>query len=107
MLLWLAVDEASHCPDQGFFMKELNPPKIEFPCAYPIRIVGHSAPDFKEFVLQIVANHDPNFNGEATLKSSRTGKFLSATVVITATGEPQLQALFEELKASGRIEMVL
>jgi putative lipoic acid-binding regulatory protein len=28
-------------------------------------------------------------------------------LTIVATGEPQLKALFEELKASGRVHMVL
>ncbi|WP_067517339.1 HP0495 family protein [Endozoicomonas ascidiicola] len=88
-------------------MKEPKAPKIEFPCDYPIRIVGHAAPDYKDFVLRVVANHDPSFKGDAKMKTSKNGKYLSATVVITATGEPQLQALFEELKASGRIQMVL
>lgn len=41
------------------------------------------------------------------MKTSRNGKYMSVTVVIHATGEPQLQALFEDLKASGRIQMVL
>ncbi|MFK0569687.1 YbeD family protein [Endozoicomonas sp.] len=88
-------------------MKEPKAPKIEFPCEYPIRIVGHAAPDYKDFVLQVVAKHDSEFDGKAKMKTSRNGKYLSATVVIMATGEPQLQALFEELKASGRIQMVL
>lgn len=88
-------------------MKEPKTPKIEFPCEYPIRIVGHAAPDYKDFVLSVVAKHDPDFDGKAKMKTSRNGKYLSATVVIMATGEPQLKALFEELKASGRIQMVL
>ena len=88
-------------------MKEPKAPKIEFPCEYPIRIVGHAAPDYKDFVLKVVAKHASDFDGKAKVKTSRNGKYLSATVVIMATGEPQLQALFEELKASGRIQMVL
>ena len=82
-------------------------PKIEFPCDYPIRIVGHSAPDYKDFVLRVVARHAPDFDGQARMKTSRNGKYMSATVVIRATGEAQLKALFEDLKASGRIQMVL
>ncbi|USE37952.1 MULTISPECIES: YbeD family protein [unclassified Endozoicomonas] len=88
-------------------MQEPQAPKIEFPCDYPIRIVGHSAPDYKDFVLRVVAKHAPDFDGHAKMKTSRNGKYMSATVVIHATGEPQLQALFEDLKASGRIQMVL
>lgn len=88
-------------------MSEQEAPKIEFPCDYPIRIVGNSAPDFKDFVKKVVTNHAPDFNGKTDEKSSKTGKYTSITVTIRATGEAQLQALFEELKASGRVHMVL
>ncbi len=82
-------------------------PRIEFPCAYPIRVMGETTPDFKDFVCRVMKKHDPDFNGEATVRDSRTAKYLSVMVTITATGEEQLKAIFEELKASGRIKMVL
>ncbi|WP_461535716.1 HP0495 family protein [Spongorhabdus nitratireducens] len=82
-------------------------PRIEFPCDYPIRVMGDAAPDFKDFVCRVMKKHDPEFNGEAKVRDSRTGKYLSVLVTIKATGEPQLKAIFEELKASGRIKMVL
>ena len=88
-------------------MKADQAPKIEFPCDYPIRIVGQSAPDYKDFVVRVVTNHAPDFDGNVKMKTSSNGKYMSATVVIHATGEPQLKALFEELKASGRIHMVI
>ena len=88
-------------------MKEDQAVKIEFPCDYPIRIVGYSAPDYKDFVVRVVTSHAPDFAGQVKMKTSSNGKYMSATVVIRATGEPQLKALFEEFKASGRIQMVL
>ena len=88
-------------------MSEQDVPKIEFPCDYPIRVMGKAAPDYKDFVVEVVKKHDPHFSGHAEVKESRTGKFQSVVVVICATGEPQLKALHEELKASGRVHMVL
>lgn len=82
-------------------------PKIEFPCDYPIRVLGIAAPDYQDFVVDVVKKHDPEFAGHVEIKESRTGKFQSVVVVIRATGEPQLKALYEELKASGRVHMVL
>ena len=83
-------------------------PKIEFPCAYPVKVMGYAAPDYKQFVMDVVENHAPGFDrSSVTLRQSRTGKYYSVTVTIEATGEPQLKALFEELKASGRVTMVL
>ncbi|MDD7804813.1 MAG: DUF493 domain-containing protein [Endozoicomonas sp. (ex Botrylloides leachii)] len=82
-------------------------PKITFPCDYPIRIIGAAGPDFKDFVIRIVKKYAPDFDGKADVKASKTGKFLSVLVVITATGVDQLQALNAELKASGRVQIVL
>ncbi|WP_263080577.1 DUF493 domain-containing protein [Endozoicomonas sp. Mp262] len=82
-------------------------PKIVFPCDYPIRIMGAAAPDFKDFVVRVVKKHARDFDGKADVKASRTGKYFSVHVVIRATGEQQLKALHEELKASGRVQMVL
>ena len=88
-------------------MSEQEAPKIVFPCDYPIRILGNAATDFEDFVVSVVKKHAPDFDGTAELKESRTGKYTSVTVTIVATGEPQLKALFEELKAGGRVHMVL
>ena len=88
-------------------MNESKAPKIEFPCDYPIRIVGYSATDYKDFVVEVISKHAPDFDGTVKLKNSRNGKYTSALIVIHATGEPQLKAIFEELKASGRVQMVL
>ncbi|GAA4651962.1 DUF493 domain-containing protein [Kistimonas scapharcae] len=87
--------------------EEQKAPKIEFPCAYPLKIVGNAAPDLKAFVLQVIKKHDPSHDGSATLRDSKNGNYQAINVTITATGEDQLQAIFEELKASGRIQMVL
>lgn len=87
--------------------EEPKVPKIEFPCDYTIRIMGHAAEDFHEVVLSVVKNHDQEHNGEYAVRDSRKGKFVSVVVTIRATGEEQLSALHQELKDTGRVLMVL
>ncbi|WP_426415935.1 HP0495 family protein [Aestuariirhabdus sp. LZHN29] len=82
-------------------------PKIEFPCDYPVKILGDADADFVEFVLKVVQRHDGDFNGTHDVKASRNGRFQSVTVVITATGEAQLSALHKEFMDSGRVKMVI
>ncbi|PJE80476.1 hypothetical protein CI610_00559 [invertebrate metagenome] len=82
-------------------------PKIEFPCDYPIRIVGTAAPDFEAFVVECIRQHTPDFNGVTTIRESRTGKYLSVLVTIRATGEAHLKAIHKTLMDSGRVHMVL
>lgn len=83
-------------------------PKVEFPCDYPIKIVGDAAPDFKASVLDVVEAYAPGVDrGSVKVVDSRNGKFQSVRVTITATGEDQLRELFTALKATGRVHMVV
>jgi len=85
-----------------------KPPKITFPCDYPIKVVGDAADDFAATVCQIVVRHDPTFEATSVrVVPSRKGRFQSVRLTIRATGEAQLKALFEELKATGRVHMVV
>lgn len=87
---------------------EPQAPKIEFPCPYPIKVVGDAADDFAVFVADVLVKHTgESLHERIEIVESRNGRFLSARVTITATGPDQLQALFEELKASGRVHAVI
>lgn len=89
-------------------MSEPKAPKIEFPCDYVIKVIGNAAPDFTEFVVEVVEQHAPGIkDSDITVNDSRNGRFSSVRLKIFATGEEQLKALFEDLKASGRVHMVL
>lgn len=86
-----------------------TPPKIEFPCAdYPVKVMRDSDEQVHEFVLEVMRRHAPDLDeARITRRESRNGKFTSVTFFILATGEPQLQALFDELKAHPGVHMVL
>ena len=85
-----------------------EPPKIEFPCAYPIKVLGRQEADFRATVLAVFERHAPGFDTQAiTERNSRKGSFVSLTVTITATGRAQLDALHKDLIATGVVQMVL
>jgi len=89
-------------------MSEPSPPRVEFPCDYPLKVVGDGEADFRDVVVEIIRTHAPDLD-DATIsvRPSRTGRFLAVHVVIRATGEAQLQAIFDSLKQTGRVQMVL
>ena len=71
-------------------------------------MLGRSVPEFERVVLEIFELHAPGFDREGiSLKASRKGTFCSMTVFITATGEPQLEAVHQDLMASGLVTMVI
>lgn len=83
-------------------------PRIEFPCQYPIKVIGAAGEGFTDLVLEIVERHAPGFDASSVeVMDSKNGRFLSVRLIMTATGAEQLQALHIELKATGRVHMVL
>lgn len=89
-------------------MSEPQAPKIEFPCRYPVKVVGRATPDYATAIRTIVERHASDLtDDDIVTKSSRSGTFDSITFNIIATGEDQLSALHAELVASGRVSMVI
>ncbi len=89
-------------------MSEPEAPKIEFPCEYPIKVMGDAGEELHNLVIEVMERHAPGFDRSAmTVRDSSRGTFQSITVTITATGKPQLQAIFDDLKVSKLVKMVL
>ncbi len=89
-------------------MSAQEPPKIEFPCDYPIKVMGRSSGDFERVVFATVEAHAPGFDRDRVqVRDSRKGTFISLTIFITATGQPQLESLHQELLDTGLVQMVL
>jgi len=85
-----------------------EPPKISFPCAYPIRIIGVESDGFARRVLDVVRIHDHHVSPDnVNLRHSNRGKYVSVAVTMTATGEDQLRALHADLMKLNDVKMVL
>ncbi len=81
---------------------------IEFPCEYPVKVMGRNIAEFSEVTLEIIRRHAPDLRDEnISFRASRNNNYLAVNVIIYATGTQQLQALFDDLKASGLVSMVL
>lgn len=83
-------------------------PTIDFPCDYPVKVMGHATAAFEQSVVRVCQRHSPEVDqGCVQVRESRAGNYLSVTVTIRATGERQLQELFAELKTVDGIKLVL
>lgn len=89
--------------------EELQAPRIEFPCAaYPIKVIGDAGADFVELIVEVIGRHAPDLDRTTlVLRDSRNGNYRTVQVSITATGVEQLQAIHIDLRATGRVHMVL
>ena len=85
-----------------------DPPKITFPCEYPIKVLGRAGEAFEPTVMKIFRQRAPGFAEErVVVKPSRSGTFYSITVTIEAQSEAQLRQIHEDLMGTGLVSMVI
>ncbi len=85
-----------------------EPALLEFPCDFPIKVMGRRESGFAQTVMEIVLRHVPDFDPATTeMRPSRQGKYLSVTCVLRATSREQLDALYRELCDHPAVVMVL
>lgn len=81
---------------------------LEFPCDFPIKIMGSRTDDFAQTMVEIVLRHAPDFAAEnVEMRASSSGNYLSVTCTIRATSKPQLDALYQELSGHPLVKVVL
>ena len=81
---------------------------IEYPCDFPIKVLGHTRAGFAQTVLAIVQSHVPDFDGSTMeMRPSKHGKYLSVTCVVRASSRQQLDELYRALCDHPMVVMVL
>lgn len=81
---------------------------IEYPCDFPIKILGRTQAGFAQTVLEIVRAHAPDFDASTMeMKTSKQAKYLSVTCVVRARSREQLDQLYRALCDHPMVVMVL
>lgn len=89
-------------------MNEEKDTLLEFPCAFPIKVMGRATDAFEEEVIRIFRAHVPDLNKQAvTRRHSSKENYTALTVTITATSKSQLDNIYRELTASELVLMAL
>jgi len=81
---------------------------IEYPCDFPIKVMGARVDGFAESMVQIAKQFDPEFD-PATLemRPSKAGNYLSVTLTIRATSREQLDNMYLALTAHPMVKVAL
>jgi putative lipoic acid-binding regulatory protein len=81
---------------------------MNFPCIFPVKVMGANQDDFERLVVEIIQKHASLAAEElVTTRLSRGGRFVSITVHINAESQEQLDAIYRELSAHERVLMML
>lgn len=81
---------------------------LEFPCDFPIKIMGRESSEFQDLARQLVEKHTgPLADDAVALSLSRNGNFVSVTVTVNAQSQQQLDDIYRELTAHDEVLMAL
>ena len=85
-----------------------RPSLIEYPSAFPIKVMGPQAEGFVEAVVAVARQFDPGFDA-ATVETrpSSAGKYLGVTITVTAISREQLDELYRTLSTHPMVRVVL
>jgi putative lipoic acid-binding regulatory protein len=81
---------------------------IEYPSAFPIKVMGAHVEGFVEAVVEVARRFDPGFDaGTVERRPSRAGNYLGVTITVTATSREQLDELYRTLSTHPMVKVVL
>ena len=81
---------------------------LEFPCSFPIKVMGKNSDDFEQRISGIVLAHAELWPDEPIRSvASKEGNYVSITAVIEATSQEQLDAIYQELTDCDQVKMAL
>ena|SRR5258708_40114961 len=100
------------CDDRDEFdWKDMTDPvtdPLQFPTAFPIKIMGRRVDGFANAMVAVVQAHAPDFDpASLELRTSKEGTYLSVTATIRATSREQLDNLYRELTSHPWVKVVL
>jgi putative lipoic acid-binding regulatory protein len=81
---------------------------IEYPCDFPIKVMGLQVPGFVEAIVHVARQFDAGFD-EATLEKrpSSNARYLGLTLTVRATSREQLDELYRTLSTHPMVKVVL
>ncbi len=81
---------------------------LEFPCEFPIKIMGKNHHGFHQAVIEILKKHLSDFEETKISEvESKQKNYCSITVVVNATSQEHLDNIYIELSASEWVIMAL
>jgi hypothetical protein len=81
---------------------------LQFPCDFPIKIMGAATDEFRSLAIGIVTRHFGNLDpARIEERASGGGKYLGLTVTVRAESKAQLDAVYRELTSCRQVLVAL
>jgi putative lipoic acid-binding regulatory protein len=81
---------------------------IEFPCHFPIKVMGEVHDEFTSTVIEIIKQENGKFDPSTIeMKGSSEGRYISLTCFVYVTSKPELDDIYRSLSSHPMIKVVL
>lgn len=81
---------------------------IEFPCRFPIKVMGAHHPEFVSAIAEVACGFEPGFDADSIrVTPSKAGNYLGLTLKVWVTSRAQLDDLYRALTGHPMVKVVL
>jgi putative lipoic acid-binding regulatory protein len=88
--------------------KPLPETLIEFPCMFPIKVMGEVHDEFTSTVIKIIKQKNKDFDPSTIeMKGSSEGRYISLTCFVYVTSKHELDDIYRSLSTHPMIKVVL
>ncbi|HEY2023062.1 DUF493 family protein [Paraburkholderia sp.] len=89
-------------------MNPENDSLFEFPCDFPIKIMGKSHPEFAATIVDVVRQFDGELDtARVETRPSSSGTYTGLTVTVRATSRAHLDDIYRALTGHPMVKVVL
>ncbi len=81
---------------------------IEFPCDFPIKVMGETHADFTSEIIKTIQPLAPEFDAsKIEMRGSSGGKYISLTCTVYVTSKLQLDNIYRALTSHAMVKVAL
>ncbi len=81
---------------------------FNFPCDFPIKVMGKSNPEFAATITQVVQQFDAEFDASRIeIRPSSGGNYTGLTCTVRATSRAHLDDIYRALTAHPMVKIVM
>ncbi|KND60907.1 putative lipoate regulatory protein YbeD [Candidatus Burkholderia verschuerenii] len=92
------TDAAKHSADELF----------DFPCDFPIKVMGKTDPGFQDAIVKVLKEHDKEFDpSRVETRPSSGGNYTGLTCTVRAQNRAHLDDIYRALTSHPMVKVVL
>ncbi|MCZ8015971.1 hypothetical protein EV673_1954 [Limnobacter thiooxidans] len=81
---------------------------IEFPCHFPIKVMGKNVPEFSQVICDLLLAMNPGFDvAGVNMRPSSKGNYLSLTCNVYVNNQDELDDIYRALSGHKLVSVVL